>query len=55
MRGVWESLTYHILDDLSRPVHRYLLEQKWRKQGALDLVVSSSCELVLNETNQIFR
>ncbi|KAF8599268.1 PEBP-like protein [Ceratobasidium sp. AG-I] len=25
--------------DLSQPIHRHLLEQKWRKQGALDLLM----------------
>lgn len=38
MCQVWK-LNARIVD-MSTPVHRHLAEQKWRKEGGLDLLVS---------------
>jgi len=34
------------LVDMSKPVHRHLMEQKWRKDGGLDLLVRAHCSTV---------
>ena len=33
------SFIFEIEADMTKPVHRHLAEQKWRKQGDLDLLV----------------
>lgn len=35
-----------VIVDMTKPVHRHLMEQKWRKEGGLDLLVGFSASFV---------
>jgi large subunit ribosomal protein L35 len=33
------SISWQLIADMSKPVHRHLVEQRWREEGDLDLLV----------------
>jgi hypothetical protein len=39
--------------DLTKPVYRHLLEQRWKNEGALDLVVRQNVAFVLNASQRL--